>query len=103
MRLTLAGGQQVGGCDGGILLAQYADLVLGASRNGGVEYRHGGIGEAGVGYPGAVVAVVGFAFFIRLDLGKHLLVDGRIFGRDEGGHAPHRQRAALVAGLDQQA
>lgn len=55
-----------------------------------------------MGDPGAIVAVVGFALLVGFDLGKHLLVDGCILGRNKGGHAPHRQRAALVTGLDQQ-
>ncbi|MNG04721.1 hypothetical protein D3C84_878760 [compost metagenome] len=101
--LTLAGGQQVGGGDGGILFTQHPDLVPGAGRDGGVEYRHGGIGEAGVSHPGAVVTVVGLPLLVRLDLGEHLLVDERILGGDEGGHATHGQGATLVTGLDQQA
>ncbi|MNT49533.1 hypothetical protein D3C72_1863940 [compost metagenome] len=100
--LPLAGGQQIRRRDGSILLAQHAELVFGASQDGGVEHRHGGIGEAGVGNPGAVVAVVGFTLLVRFHLGEDLGVHCRIFGRNEGRHATHGQGAALVAGLDQQ-
>ena len=55
-----------------------------------------------MGDPGAIVAVVGFALLVGLDLGEDLLVDGGILGRNKGRHTAHRQRSALVAGLDQQ-
>ena len=53
--------------------------------------------------PGAVVAVAGLALLVGAHLGEGGLVGRRIvLDRDLRRHAAHRERAAAVAGLDQQ-
>jgi hypothetical protein len=58
--------------------------------------------QARVGHPAAVEAVVGVAGLVVADAGQRLFVGHRVvLDRDQGRHAAHRRRAALVAGLDQ--
>ena len=37
-----------------------------------------------------------------MHLGKHLFVDGRVLGRNKGGHAPIASAPRFVAGLDEE-
>src|SRR3712207_4062715 len=83
------------------VLALLVDLVGALAEDGGedllAELHH-----ARVGHPGAVEAVVGLALLVGPDLGEGLLVDRRVLGGDERGHAADGVRAALVAGRDRQ-
>ncbi len=57
--------------------------------------------QAGVGDPGAVVAVGGFAFLVGADLRDGDVVgDGVGLDGDEGAHAADGGGVAVVAGLD---
>jgi hypothetical protein len=57
--------------------------------------------SAGVRDPRAVVAVLGLALLVGAHLGERRVVGGGVaLDRDLRGHAAHRVKAALVAGLD---
>ncbi len=67
------------------------------------EDFHRDLHEIGMGDPGAVMAVGGFAFLVGADLVEGRLVRRLVaFDRNLRGHAAHREGAALVAGLYQQ-
>ena len=55
-----------------------------------------------MGDPGAVVAIFRFQLFICGNFGKDLAVTVSIFAGDKRRHSPHRERAAFMAGLNQQ-
>jgi hypothetical protein len=64
-----------------------------------VRHRH----EVGMGDPGAVMAVAGFALLVGLDLGEGGGIGlGVVLDRDLRRHAAHGEGAAAMAGLDQQ-
>ena len=93
-------GQQVLRRDGDVL-ALAVDLVR--ARHERVEDLHRDRHQAGVGDPGAVVAVAGLALLVGAHLRERLLVGRRVvLDRDLGRHAADRVRVARVAGLDRQ-
>src|ERR671921_1221194 len=79
------------------VLALLVDLVGALAEDGGEDLL-AELDHARVGHPGAVEAVVGLALLVGPDLGEGLLVDRRVLGGDERGHAADGVRAALVAG-----
>src|SRR5271170_2021534 len=80
-----------------------SDAELVGSGHQPIEYFARDWNEVGMGDPGAVMAIAGLALLVRADLRKRGLVRRRIaLDRNLRGHAAHRERAATMAGLDQQ-
>src|SRR3954447_13303339 len=72
--------------------------LVGPIAEDGGERLPADLDHAGVRDPRAVEAVAGLPLLVRPDLGECLLVDLRVLGGDERGHAADRVGAALVAG-----
>jgi hypothetical protein len=68
-----------------------------------VELLFGNADQTGMGHPGAVVAVFGFALFVGAHFSQRRLIGFRIvLNRNLGRHAAHGVNAAPVAGFDKQ-
>ncbi len=82
--------------------ARYVELIGVTLRNVPIEDFHREIGETRMRHPGAIVTVGRFERFVGADFRGDDFVLLRILARNERGHTAHRERAATMAGANQQ-